>query len=389
MKEIQLTTADIRRAADDGVISPDDSRALITWAENRSHRAETGQMPPEAVKGLNLVTVAYYFGAMLMIVACGWFLGDKWDVLGSGGVLITSVVYCAVAGLLGWWLRGKGYIVGGGLLITVAVCLVPLITYSTEDLLGFWPAGRPGDYKEYYPRVHGSWIVMEWATILAALVALRFAKFGFLTAPLAFSFWFFSMDIAEIILGGRSLDWNSRAWVSVVVGIITMAIGFALERSMHKAGEPRSEDFAFWCYLFGLMAFWGGLTSMDSDSEIGRAIYAVINVGLIGVALKLRRAVFLVFGAVGVYLYLGHLAYDIFKDSFLFPFVLAFLGLTLIIATVVAGRAFQTACLNSWANRIPCRHVVKDLRNLFHLLRLYFEEINEVSYTRKCEFRIR
>jgi len=112
--------------------------------------------------------------------------------------------------------------------------------------------------------------------------------------------------------------------------------GYVLDRTIHRPGEPRSEDFAFWCYLFGLMAFWGGLTSMDSDSEVNRFIYLLVNIGLIAIALFLKRSAFLVFGAMGVYAYIGHLAYTVFEDSFLFPFVLAFLGLTMILVTVWA-----------------------------------------------------
>jgi hypothetical protein len=136
------------------------------------------------------------------------------------------------------------------------------------------------------------------------------------------------------------LDWRSRRWVSVVVGLVTTLVGFGLDRTLHKSNQPRSEDFAFWCYLFGLMAFWGGLTSMDSNSELSRAIYALVNLGLIGLAVKLRRVTFLVFGAMGIYAYLGHLAYEVFKNSVLFPFILALMGLSLILATVWAQRRF-------------------------------------------------
>jgi hypothetical protein len=87
-----------------------------------------------------------------------------------------------------------------------------------------------------------------------------------------------------------------------------------------------------------MMAFWGGLTVMNSDSEMRRALYALLNVGFIWLAVKLRRSVFLVFGAIGVHLYLGHLAYEVFKDSFFFPFVLALLGLSMILLTVVMQR---------------------------------------------------
>lgn len=336
--QLLLSASDIRQAAADEIISEFESERLIRWAVER--RAETpshglSREAPEQMKGFNLVTVAYYFGAMLMISACAWFLGDKWESLGSPGVLATSLIYMAVAVALGLWLRGRGYVVGGGLLITVAVCLVPLITYSIEDIFGFWPDTAPGSYQGYYPKIHGSWIVMELATMAAALGALLYVRFGFLTAPLAFSLWFFSMDFAALLLGNE-LDGNGMAWVSVIVGLITIAFGYFLDRSQHTPGEPRSQDFAFWCYLFGLMAFWGGLTSMDSDSELNRFFYLLINIGLVGVALYLKRSTFLVFGAIGIHFYLGHLAYTVFKDSFLFPFVLALLGLSLILVTVFA-----------------------------------------------------
>jgi sensor histidine kinase YesM len=65
-----------------------------------------------------------------------------------------------------------------------------------------------------------------------------------------------------------------------------------------------------------------------------RIWYALLNVGFMWLGVKLRRATFLIFGALGVFIYLGHLAYEVFKDSFFFPFVLALLGLGLILLTV-------------------------------------------------------
>ena len=40
-------------------------------------------------------------------------------------------------------------------------------------------------------------------------------------------------------------------------------------------------DYAFWGYLFGLMAFWGGLSAMHSDSELNKVLYCLLNVGLV------------------------------------------------------------------------------------------------------------
>ena len=330
---INFSVSDIRDAGVDGVISPDDAERLIAWLSN--------QQPEEApavetAKGFNLVTVAYYFGAMLMISACAWFLGNSWQSLGSRGILIVTTLYFGLAAWIGWRLRGKGYVVGGGLLITVAVCLTPLIVYCIEDLTGFWPAENPGAYEDYYPMVRGGWIVMELVTMAVALAALLKVRFGFLLAPFAFSLWFLSMDLAAWFLGSAYLDRNTMAWMAVLVGVIGLGFGYAFDKAL--TWPDRSEDFGFWCYLFGLMAFWGGLTSMDSDSEIGRLIYCGINIGLIALSLYLRRSMFLVFGALGIFIYLGHLAYEVFEDSVFFPFALIFLGLAMIVATVLAQK---------------------------------------------------
>ena len=84
---VQLTASDLFRAAEAGIISQADSQKLIEWAEREVESRESviagTDMPKvEATRGFNLVTVAYYFGAMLMIIASGWFLGDKWETLG-------------------------------------------------------------------------------------------------------------------------------------------------------------------------------------------------------------------------------------------------------------------------------------------------------------------
>lgn len=333
--DVVLTGADLRRAAVEGVIKPDDAAALLEWAR----RDASGSPALERGKGLNWVSVAYYSGAMLMISACAWFLGDKWNALGSAGILVTSIAYGLAAVALGLWLRRKGFLTAGGLLVTVAVALVPLITYCIEDLLGLWPGQHPGEYKRFYPWIHGSWIVMELATVAASALALRFVSFGFVTAPMAFALWFFSMDLAAWLGGEYWSSWGGRQRVSVAVGFVTLLVGVGLERTIRKSSTPRSEDYPFWCYLFGLLAFWGGLTSMDSGSEFHRALYALLNLGLVGIGVWRRRATFLVFGAIGVYLYAGHLAYDVFGKSIVFPFVIALLGLSVILVTVWDQRA--------------------------------------------------
>ena len=90
------------------------------------------------------------------------------------------------------------------------------------------------------------------------------------------------------------------------------------------------KDFAFWLYLFGVMAFWGGLSTLHSDSELNKFIYLCINLALIVVGSVLSRRVFVVFGGMGTAGYVGYLASELFKNNALFPFILTFIGLGVI-----------------------------------------------------------
>jgi len=81
---------------------------------------------------------------------------------------------------------------------------------------------------------------------------------------------------------------------------------------------------------------------MHSDSELNKFIYLCINLVMIVVGAMLSRRVFAVFGGLGAAGYLGHLAYDVFKDSMMFPFVLTTLGLGVIYLGILWQRHEET-----------------------------------------------
>jgi hypothetical protein len=78
------------------------------------------------------------------------------------------------------------------------------------------------------------------------------------------------------------------------------------------------------------MAFWCGLSLMNSHSEAEKFLYCMINVGLMALSVLLGRKAFIVFGSLGVFGYLGHLSWTVFKDSMMFPFVLTLIGIFVI-----------------------------------------------------------
>ncbi|MGD8498703.1 MAG: hypothetical protein PVG82_07335 [Chromatiales bacterium] len=87
-----------------------------------------------------------------------------------------------------------------------------------------------------------------------------------------------------------------------------------------------------------MLTFWGGLSTQHSDTELAKFVYLCVNLGLIGIGAMLSRRVFVVFGALGVTGYLGHLSWRVFEDSWLFPFVLTAIGLGVVLLGVLWQR---------------------------------------------------
>jgi hypothetical protein len=313
---MKISQNDLRRAAATSGLSAEQADSL--WRSLQTISSEDGK------PRFDLANVAYYFGALIVIGAMGWFMNKAWEGLGGLGIATVATCYAAVFIWVGQILWHKHNLrIPGGLLFTMAVCMVPLATYGVERWLGFWPSRDPGSYTNFHPLINGSWIIMEIATVAAGLIALRFWRFPFLTAPIAYALWFMSMDLADLIVRER-LAWNEKAMISTAFGA-AMLVGAYIADLRGKA-----LDFAFWGYLFGLMSFWGGLTATQSNSELGKFVYCLINLGLIFCAVALRRPVFVIFGAFGVCGYLGHLAYQVFQDSVFFPVVLSLIGLSII-----------------------------------------------------------
>ena len=311
---MKISKKDFDWAVFEGLISNEQAETL--WKAMEIRHASRPQF--------DLAHVMYYFGALIVISAMGWFMTEAWERFGGGGILLISTIYALCFVLVGrtLWYR-QNLKVPGGLLFTMAVCMVPLAIYGFERLTGIWPQGDPGIYRNYHIWVKGSWFFMELGTIIAGLITLRFIRFPFLTAPIAFSLWYMSMDLTPLLVGMTEFTWDKRLWVSLWFGLAVLLVSYLVDRRT-------KEDYAFWGYLFGMLAFWGGLSLMQSSSELNKFLYCLINLSFIILSVLLQRRVFIIFGSLGVVGYLGHLSYRVFKDSLLFPFVLSLIGLFVI-----------------------------------------------------------
>nr|NLU58491.1 DUF2157 domain-containing protein [Pseudomonas sp. BIGb0427] len=304
---------DLARAVSAGVLNPGQDQALLEFLKRQ----------PQSQASFQLTHVAFYFGALLIMAAMGWLLSEAWMRVGDSALLLVSLIYIGVLTLGALLMQRRGQVIpcwrtccGGGEHRTAgSVCGA-----ATQRFLA--TGQRPGNYHNYYTYVQDGWLLMEAATILAGLLMLRLIPFPFIVMPIAVALWFMSMDLSEWFYG-EAFDWNQRRTVSLWFGLATLLVFLVID------GRTR-QDYAFWGYLAGLLAFWLGLPLLDTDSEWDKALYGLINLGLMGIALLLRRPLFMVFGGMGVAMYLGYLSYEVFAESLLFPVVLTLIGLGVI-----------------------------------------------------------
>lgn len=333
---MDFTEKDLLLAQKKGVISADDFVALLNFLRGL-HANDVAPVPvseplakPEKKK-FTMENFLYYFGAVIIMLAMGWYLGRAWESFGHGGLLAVCLLYFVIFTLLGNFLWKKDKKTPGGLLYVCAVSIVPLAVWAFESLVGWMPKNL-SDYSDFHIWIRGGWIFMEIATILAGLTFLKFRKVPFMTLPICYSAWYMSMDIVPICLGNfGEPTWGIRNFATAVFGILML--GFAM-----KYDKKYEEDFSQWLYLFSATMLWcvigSVLCQFKWDNEFAYFFYGLFSFAYMIFSIVIRRKVFMVWGAIGTSAYIAHLAYVIFKDSPLFPLVLVLFGLAVIFAGV-------------------------------------------------------
>lgn len=340
---MDVTQKKLESAAEKNIISPEQAEALYEFLAAQS------QNTPK----FTLTHVLYYLGGLIAIGAMTLFMNLGWESFGGAGIVLISAIYAVIGLKLTNIFSVKGLAIPAGICATFVVCLTPLAIYGLQQWLGLWPDDTA--YRDYHRYIKWHWLYMELGTLAIGVILAWKYKYPFLVMPIAVTLWYMTMDITAMISGGDN-TWELRKLVSLYTGLLMTGLAFWVDiRSRHTA------DYAFWIYILGVMAFWGGLSLQHSDSELSKFIYFCINVLMIGVGAVLIRRVFVVFGAIGGFIYLGHLASDVFEDSWLFPIALSAIGLGIVYLGVLWQKYEQivTKKLRSFLP-IPLRELLEE-----------------------------
>lgn len=319
---MELNRRTLHDAVDRGLLSEPQAGRLWAFLEERARDTPH----------FRAAHVLYYLGGLVAIGAMTLFMTLGWERFGGWGLFLIAAGYAAAGlWLTEFFLKRSRLPIPAGIVATFVVALTPLAVYGLQAAMGWWAEGRP--YREFHTMIDWRWMFMELATLASGAILLWRYRLPFLVMPVAVTLWYLSMDLTPYLFGEADASWHLREAVSLWFGLAVLLLALWVDiRTRHAA------DYAFWLYLAGVAAFWGGLSMMNSDSELAKFAYLCINLGMIGVAAILSRRVFAVFGALGVAGYLGHLAYQVFKDSMVFPFALTAIGLAVIYLGVLWQR---------------------------------------------------
>ncbi|MDP9470853.1 MAG: hypothetical protein M3Q71_09310 [Chloroflexota bacterium] len=355
-REPRFTWDDIDGWVAQGLMAPEQARAIRRFVENgelapalphRGARSPGSGREQEESHGFNLITIAYYFGGLLILLAYTFFVGLAWEDLGAGSQ--AAIALGTIGGLwaIGGGLRRAGYDIGGGLLVFAGTGIVPLGVYTLLKLFGLWPDDSNTDaYREFYQEIAPAWVTLELISILVTLAVLWRVRFPLLTLPLAFWTWFLSMDLSRWIARSEDRDWGNREQaVGLAVGLLTLALGGFLQR---RYGLSWSR----WFYLFGHLAVIVDASALALDEDAGglRLLYPLLFLAFVVLSVRLQERTFLVFGALGCYAYASYLAFEVFDGALGFVFALAAIGLTVVLSAVAYQR-FVRQALEEWLGR--------------------------------------
>lgn len=318
---MKLAAGDLEEAVAQGILTAEQAQRLAAWLATRAEGGAEAEPPGK----FDLLHVLYYGGALLVLGGMGWWMNQAIEQLSGEAVFGLAAAYAAAFTVLATALRRR-YQLAVRLFQLLAVAMTPLASYGLERAAGVWPA--PLTLSQRFLRVpaptYGHWAILCAATLIVGLLALRLWLSPLLLAAVAPAFAGLCSSVVAWRFGWRL---ERDAWVGVGCGLVLLLAAWLVDRRTR-------EDFGFWLYLFGVMAFWSGLAALPKHGEIGELAFFFINLALLNASLLLQRKVFLVFGSFGCAYYFGHLAFTVFPHSLGVPLSLSTLGALLILLAV-------------------------------------------------------
>jgi len=186
-------------------------------------------------------TALLYLGALIAIVSMTWFYTAS---LKNSYALLISITYALIFFSFGlYFYRAKKLRVPGAFLSLLGIVMIPLIVYSLQNVMHWWPISSSNPYIGFYHWVHGDWVPMEICTLAVACLVLYFIRVPLITIPIYITLSFMTMDAIYLFTYPTWYNWSYYCTASIILGTLFTILGFVLCRK-------EQNEFGFWSYFF-------------------------------------------------------------------------------------------------------------------------------------------
>ena len=227
----------------------------------------------------------------MLAFAVVWLFAALSDEWGDFGLAAWSAAVAVALGAAAFLAQRAGESVLAGLLALSAVIGVAFFVGALEDWFGWLDDFGDSPFGGFRVAV----LLLALVLLAASLLALWRFRFPLLVVVAAASAWFF---VTDLLSGGG--DWS--AIVTVAVGLIFLAIAFALDRT------PDTRPYAFWVHVAAGVTIGGGLLWFFHEGDLRLLLLGAAGLAYIALGDRLLRSSWVVLGAWGLLQTTAHFA---------------------------------------------------------------------------------
>ena len=304
---MRFSERDIERWVKDGLITSAQRDTMV--ADPLVHTARPG---------LDLTTLLYYGGGLLVLLAYSIFLGFQWPFMNSGArVAISGASIAFYAGVATVLTRQERFRLPGELLQVVSVAVVPMFVFAVLDVVGLWrhaPHYYQPDSARHDYQLHLEWarMVLAGATFVAAAGAFWWSRSPFVLVAALVSVTSLIVD-ATIQFNRNFYHYELHTSQSIVIalmGAATLAGGVA-------ARGRTERDYSLWLYVAGLagLAVGVGSQTFSSDAAGWGILWMVVALAILVLSLVLQERLFAAAGLAAMFVYFAKLVFEVFQSA--------------------------------------------------------------------------
>jgi hypothetical protein len=309
---MKISKANLKDATQKDILSQSQADKLWAFLEEQRQINKTNQF----------ANLFYYLGGFISVGAFTLFITTNFETFGNWGLVFILTLFIIGSMYLTYKFNKQGLQTPSSLTLLFIIALIPILIFSILNAFHLWSwDNTPPHYPSFINLMENQNWILESITFLVSCYLFYQFRHNLILMPILGIAWYMTIDVADFFLKSKSyLDVTSD--FSILFGIIALIIALWVDLK-----NPLDIDYSYWFYGFGLVAFWFGLSIEYFKYEMTWMLYLFINIVLLFLGFLLNKHIFLLFGGLGTSIYLGHLAYDVFKDRLILPFILTAIGL--------------------------------------------------------------